>query len=465
MQVYKNDKNKIQAVSCSRGNGVAFYVSENANLFDIFTDSEVSSSVLRDIQRSSSNNRIGAYQFRNKDNKSDLIVIIPKLVKLSALSQQAELESEFIRYMNKYLQLAQNYKGKIGDKKRRDNILNINPKKINSIDDCFKEKYRQALNHILMFFRKHKATKYKREHYASHSVNDSLDLQNNMLELNKSIAHQTRDIEVNYSELANIAMACLKAFEQKVLALLNSSEIDSLIKITTNQLKKCIHNKFELHKKQLNINSLLNRKTRKLFEKRQNSNSLYQNLLVLLGADQFSDNALFISDMAAIFYSPEKMFELHVHDVLNEHFPNLVSYQPTVGSILMDASDTRKTKLASHSNSPDHIIKVTPKLWIVADSKWKNVKSLGDISEPDVLKLIRDKKSILSQERNNDIDVKAVLIYPVNPNGYSKNQQLSFDYAPDDIFSIIPIPFFDTAPANECLNKYKLKSLITNTGL
>ncbi|OEF18989.1 hypothetical protein [Aliivibrio logei] len=454
MQVYKNDKNIIQAVSCNRGNGVAFYVSENANLFDLFTDSEVSSSVLRDIQRNSSNNRIGAYQFRGKDNKSDLIVIIPKLVKLSALSQQAELESEFIRYMNKYQQLAQNYKGKIGDKKRQDNILNINPKKINSIDDCFKDKYRQALNQILIFFRKHKVTQYKREHYASHSVNDSLDLQNNMLELNKSIVHQTRDIEVNYSELANIAMACLNAFDQKVLTLLNSSEIDSLIKITTNQLKKCIHNKFEQQKKQLSINSLLNRKTRKLFEKRQSSNSLYQNLLVLLGADQFSDNDIFISDMIAIFYSPEKMFELHVHDVLNEHFPNLVSYQPTIGSILMDPSDTNKTTLASHINSPDHIIKVTPKLWIVADSKWKNVKSLGGISEPDVLKLIRDKKSILSREGNRDIDIKALLIYPVTPDDYAENQQLSFDYAPDDIFSIIPIPVFGTESVNEYLNKY-----------
>lgn len=454
MQVYKNDKNIIQAVSYNRGNGVAFYVSENADLFALFTDSDVSSSVLRDIQRNSSNNRIGAYQFRNKNNESDLIVILPKLIKLSPHSQQAELESEFIRYMSKYHQLAQNYKGKIGDKKRQDNILNIDPKKINSIDDCFKEKYRQSLNQILMFFRKHKATQYKREHYSSHSVNDSLDLQNNMLEFNKSIVHQTRDIEVNYSELANITMACLKTFEQKVLVLLNSSEIDSLIKITTNQLQKCIHNKFELQKKQLNIKLLLNRKTRKVFEKRQSSHSLYQNLLVLLGADQFSDTDMFISDMAAIFYSPEKMFELHVHDVLNEHFPNLVSYQPTISSILMDVSDTKKTKLASHSNSPDHIIKVTAKLWIVADSKWKNVNSLGEISEPDVLKLIRDKKSILSQEGNSDIDVKALLIYPVILSDYSENQELSFDYAPDDVFSIMPIPVFDAGFITESFNRY-----------
>jgi len=432
--------------SCS---GTMFFIHENANLSKVMSKYTLPDHVVTIIQKDSSNNRIGAFQYVGNKGRYDMLVVMPKFVSLIGHDKEF-LETEFLKYLKTYQNILNASSKKAKQKISKENIWNLNFDKIQCLDSALRLRYIKALDSIIHFFKRHKSYLDMKEFYQSSALTEPLNIRANITEINKSKVHQIREYSINYSELANITFRCLKYFEKNIYPLLGGEpKIDKKIRETIFLLKKSLQRNFRLANKVFLPQDLIKPKVVKLFNKKSSLRLLHEELLILLAASQLDKGDIKLHNMSSLFFSPERMFELYVEQGLEEHFEQRALAQPKVRTSLYSGDKL----LGTHTNKPDHIIELDSETVIVLDSKWKRVNGYNNVSEEDVLKLCRDKKALSLDASYCDKTILAGLIYPELPNNISQFNLLSFDYAPEDKFFVMSMPIFDSELIKAKLDK------------
>lgn len=439
------DKPRFRKFKQKQGLGDRYYIHENTNIGDI-RGLHVPREALKQIQRNSNNNLIGAYQFVTEDGGNDTIVIVPKFCDIYN-SSSADMELLFVQYMSLYRGLVEEgYKGK---RQLDDNIRDFNLNDVTDLDRAMKLKYQQSLKEIKRFFHSHKSVSTKRNNFHSSSISNAIDIKKNILEINKSKIHQYNEVEFNYSEIANVAYACLNHFRKQILPMLGAREtIDKEIKQLSGLLKRHVVKRFKIDNKYFQIHSLVRPNIRKLFKNSSDKNKLYTNLLTLVCGDTIDSSDKKITKLISLYFSPEIMFEMHVERLLNQSSDYSVKNQPIIQSNLQliseDSQDSESKVLFTHDNRPDHLVSINDSdLVIVLDSKWKKITSYSQIVETDVLKLVRDRRAISTKEEYKNKRVIQGLVYPELPANLVEFKSLSFDYDSKERFFILSLPLFD----------------------
>jgi hypothetical protein len=465
------EEKKGKILTVHNPNGRHYYLHENTDVRDFFDQENINckAEIRKHILINQYNNRIGAYQFKDESGIYLKIIIMPKTIlsteKEAEQKQEVKLQQEFCKYLAKYNSLK---KTGSGVAEITDNVVDFEIDNIETIDDYFEEKYKEALKSILAFFKKHKSVNVVSNEYVDSSFNDRLNIKRSVLEPNKSRIHQIRDIEVSYSELANITKACLLHFDKYTIPLLNPSKNTSATDLSVKDhclsLDRVISKSFTIKSFKFSPSFMLKSRVKKLFYKNRQTKTLFNNLLVLLGSDVFNDSATKVECMLSVFYNPAKMFELHVHNVLSSTLANhgfsIYEQEEFLTPLLQVSNDKKKDGLSGHKAVPDHIF-LNDTIAFVLDSKWKNLDDFIGIKQPDIFKLMRDKKVLHKQGLENKESgerryfekskIKPILIYPHVDKDIKQGEEYYFDYARDDLFSIYSFPIFDDPILNKSI--------------
>ncbi|RJX72893.1 hypothetical protein DZ860_06970 [Vibrio sinensis] len=439
------DKPRFRKFKQKQGLGDRYYIHENTNISDI-RGLHVPREALKQIQRNSNNNLIGAYQFAIEGGGYNTIITVPKFCDIYNCSQE-DMDLLFVKYMSLYRDLVkEGYKGK---RQLDDNIRDFNLNDVTDLDGAMKIKYVQSLKEIKRFFHSHKSVSNKRNNFHSSSISNAIDIKKNILEINKSKIHQYNEVEFNYSEIANVAYVCLNHFRKQVQPMLGACEaIDKEIKQLSGFLKRHVVKRFKIDNKYFQIHSLVRPNIRKLFKNSSDKNKLYTNLLTLVCGDTIDSADKKITNLISLYFSPEIMFEMHVERLLNQSSDYSVKNQPIIQSNLQlfneDGQESEPTVLSTHDNRPDHLVSINDNdLVIVLDSKWKKITQYSQIVETDVLKLVRDRRAISIKEEYKNKRVLQGLVYPELPANLEEFKSLSFDYDSKESFFILSLPLFN----------------------
>ncbi len=423
---------------------VTYYIPENEDVLGFLDKNDIrlsdsSRKQLAFISHKSNNNQIGYYQFQTGEQYVKFF-ILPKIIPNDTTS--AEKEKAFFQFFSQYY-ILQNKYDKIKPQSVQGNIrdMSFDDKKLNdflsgTIDDFIRSKYEYALKTLDRFFRKHNRAQLKNVSYASQSIENKIDLANNIRSLNKANVHQIRQESEPYSEIAMITEQALKQFKVGKIELIEHNREVLLSKSNTilSLIKKKFRNKSNFSFKDRDI--ITNRIT-KLFKGNSELKAVYEALLIIIGLEHFqsqdkSQEVLKLENMVALFFNPADLFEWIVYDHLKKTNPN--------AEILKDGLDkaTSKTyqiqtgaKVIEKESNPDFIL-IEMAYISVIDAKWKVLESIEKIKFDDIAKLERD----WLIRKNEHKDVRATLIYPKIDFDYEAQNPLMLSYSSDFIFEI-----------------------------
>lgn len=360
------------------------FVNENENVFEACTNhgvivcSEIRKH-LRFISEKAYNNYIGYYQFLGGDEVYYKIYILPKTT-LRVENNDALNKKNFIQVLSKYYELKERYvlvKSKSIDKNIIDFSFNDDKKehKSDDLDNFIAYKYKDALQTVEAFFKRHTNALSKELKFHSENVWHGVDLKRNISELDKSKIYQRKKEPYIYLKLAEISTEILHYF-------IKHKEKNRRAK----KLKNKISAKYKVDKGfSFKTKEIVSKKVVKLFKSREEK-ELYLALLTLLGIESyFEDNTykemIKLHNQHAHFFRPETLFEWVVYgDLINRYGKENVSKQYLQSYSLGDES--RESK-------PDFVVQYENKN-ILIDAKWKILESKKQITFEDVAKLRRD---------------------------------------------------------------------------
>jgi hypothetical protein len=349
------------------------------------------------------------------------IYILPKTT--PRVKDNEENKRNFIELLSKYYELKQRYssvKSKIVSK----NIIDFsfeNEKKEdkgNELDDFIAYKYRDALQNIEKFFKKHKNLLVKEKKFYAQNIKERFDLKRNILEADKSKIHQRKKEPYLYSKLAIISVEVLHHFIKH-----KGKNREA------KKLKNRIEAKYKVESYHFKTKEITSKKVLKLF-KSSDEKELYLALLTLLGVESyFEDNSykemLKLHHQHAHFFRPESVFEWKVYDYLLKsseftalHYEGLHADKTKTEFFLKSEEHSKR-----YSSNPDLIGEKESESYII-DVKWK---LLDEPQEDDIQKLARDAK-IRGFKRG-------ILIYPMQEKDSKFKIAKRYSYSYDDDFS------------------------------
>ena len=406
------------------------FVNENENIFEACQKQGVLVDIkhLEFISKKSNNNYIGYYQFL-KDEVYYKIYILPKTIPRETDNEKNK--KNFIILLSKYYQLKNRYSSIKSVTKNR-NIVDfaleneIMKDKSDEFDNFIAYKYKDALQTIEQFFKKHKNALSKEKKFYAQSIRHSFDLKRNILELDKSKIHQRKKEPYLYSKLAIISVEVLHHF------LKHKGKSREAKKI-----KNRIEAKYGVESYIFKSKEISSKKVVKLF-KSSDEKELYLALLSLLGVENyFEDNSykemLKFHNQHAHFFQPDKLFEWKIYDYLlkSSEFEELyyegLHSNETKKNFYLESKEHK----AIYSSNPDLIGTKDGKKYII-DAKWK---VLDKPNENDIQKLARDAK-IRGLK-------KGILIYPrqeINSK-FELNQEYAYSHDSEFKFEIRVVEF------------------------
>ena len=263
-------------------------------------------------------------------------------------------------------------------------------------------KYKDSLKVVLDFFKKHKKHNYIEFEYLSQSIKGKLNTSKNIIEPNKSIIHQYKKEIINHSKLAFISSFAIKYFKKHILIHINdtSNELNTNSTKSLNLINKKFHNDTNIS---LNLNTILSRKIKKLFKKKDEK-LLLHSILILLGMDEYSSNNK-TENMVSVFFRPEKLYELIVYDYLKTNFFNHEIKADFKGETTTSYNLIGDSFTYNNNSEPDFIVESNDEIMII-DAKWKLLTEKPKLD--DTLKLERDFNVVESSKIK-----KAYLYYPI----------------------------------------------------
>jgi len=399
------------------------------------------------------NNYVGYYIFK-QDNKIYKLIVLPKTIKKSD-----QAEREFVNYLLHYYCLNSIYNFD-EEKQISNSLLSLafekNSEENNShhpLDEFELYKYKNILEEIEKFFKRHKNYKQIQKDYVSQSIKYKLNLKRNMID--KTKIHQTQKEDVVYSIMATITFNALKLFLAHKLEHLEASYKIELAQ-ETNRLKNFLLKKYNIDKGyKLTLANLQGFKIEKTFSKTDESKQLLVSIKSLFGFEQmYKDNIVSIEnrydlETTSLFINPINFYEWYVYDILKK------SADDKKRTILFDKIDSQTTtsyelkdenSQVYKKSQPDYIIvDEEKKVKVVIDAKWKNIEKLNDISSSDYLKLQFD-SSLLKKD---SYDIKSCFVYPYLGMGNIKVYEDSiFDFTAIEI----NMNFDKNQNLFECLN-------------
>ena len=368
------------------------FVNENENIFEACQKQGVLVDIkhLEFISKKANNNYIGYYQFL-QDEVYYKIYILPKTS--PRVANNEENKRNFISLLSKYYVLKNEYSSIKPISKNR-NIVDFafesenESNRSDELDKFIDYKYKDALQTIEQFFKKHKNSLSKEKKFYAQSIRHQFDLKRNILEADKSKIHQRKKEPYLYSKLAIISVEVLHHF-------LKHKGKNREAK----KLKNRIEAKYGVERYSFKPKEIGSQKVLKLF-KSSDEKELYLALLSLLGVENyFEDNnykeMLKFHNQHAHFFRPEDLYEWMVYDKLIHEY----------GKEAVQMKSVYKYKISDKERDaePDFVVTYDNEI-IVIDAKWKVLKSKTKISFDDVIKLWRDR--LLTEA------TRAVLIYP-----------------------------------------------------
>ncbi len=419
-----------------------YYIPENEDVLTFLEQkdivlSDASRSQLSFISQKTSNNHIGYYQFQ-LDGQYVKFFVVPKI---HQNLNELDKEKAFFHFFSNYYRLAQDYP-QIKDNKVKGNIVDMSfdkelaDKLSGRIDDFIRYKYEYALKILDVFFKKHTKTQHKHIAYASQSINNKIDLKNNIRSLNKANVHQTKREAEAYSEIALIAEQALKHFKAEKIEHIeyNKDVLLSKTNSVLNTIKKRFKNVGTFNFKDRDV---ITNRISKLFRGNKALKEVYEALLIIIGLEHFQSQEAGqeiqkLENMVALFFNPADLFEWIVYDHLKKQHPN--------AEIQKDGLDkgTSKpyqiltgAKVIEKTSNPDFILIETAYISVI-DAKWKVLESIEKIKFDDIAKLQRD----WLIRKNEHQNVRATLIYPKIDFNYDAQNPLMLSYSSDFIFEI-----------------------------
>jgi hypothetical protein len=410
-----------------------YFFHENEDLTNFFYTEikDLNKLIIKDITKNQYNNKIGFFQFFLGDNKFIKIYIFPKTITINVFADKDELINVFNLYFKEYLRLKRKYINYAGYKDVKDNIIDFDLNVKNDIEDYIILKYQKILLETINFFKKHNKDYISTLKFFSQDISSPLDIRKNVIEINKSKIHQSQDLILNYSLIAETTLAVLNSFSNFKLPFLNNSVISNEVKILSSLLKKIINNRYSIQNNIKSRSKVFKNLNSKLFNKDYKLLNLKNNLFFLLGWEN-NNNSNKIHDVDSIWFSTEYMYELCVLEFLE-----LYAIKNNVAVICKPEKKYNfiiDNKVQGSINSiPDFILETENSIYII-DAKWKIIYDINSISFIDILKADRD--SIIHKYHNKE--VKLLLFYPLifmNKDVYL-GKNISFDYLHSPIFQI-----------------------------
>jgi len=361
------------------------------------------------------NNEVGYYNFM-QDGMLYKFIVLPKSIDIN----DSEKEKSFVNYLLHYYRINNKYAyDKI--KKIPNSVLSLafesnnNTEQVHNPVALFEfHKTKAILKNIEAFFQKHKNYKRVEQDYTSQAIKHKLNLTKNIKEMNKSKIHQSKRVDVMYSQIATVSYYVLKLYIQKRL---NHADIHNakILKQHAMKINSLIVRKYGIDKRfSLSLPKLYGHKVTKVFQKKDEYKMLLANLRSLFGYEQFYKDSQNMASIrhdlytSSFFINPSLFYEWYVYDILKK-------YADANGkTIAFDKQEGTVTKYKlneeSKSSNPDYILTdQKSNVKIVIDAKWKNIEKLGDIKLDDYLKLQFDNDLLT----NNDFGVVPYLIYPM----------------------------------------------------
>ena len=401
------------------------------------------------ITHKQSQNRIGYYQFFDKDtNMYYKFYVMPKIYKVEDDERYNcdECEKKFIHFLAQYYHLVRKYNIPLSDDKERlgGNITDLSyrskesAKKLSSaisIDDFIVHKYNDFLLVLETFFNKHKQKQFIKKSFHEQALKGKIDIRKSIIDPNKSNIHQSKNIEKIYSDIAIISIVVLRYFiNNKIKNFIKSEEVDDLKKVA-NQLINLLKKKFPSNDFRFKINELLLSKTIKKFEKDDEYKTVYTALLKLAGKEHFYKGNLRREikkeeNMIALFFRPENLYEWIVYDELlkSKEFDKVLKIDKDYKEedyFLEPVDENNKGFRQQRGSNPD-LIGIKDEEQYIIDAKWKILpKKMSNYPiEADLLKLRRDAKIKGAQ--------KGYLIYPQIEDGCIFQLNMEYKYSYDD---------------------------------
>ena len=423
-----------------------YYIQENEDVLAFLEKNDIrlsdsSRNQLSFISRKTNNNYIGYYQFQIEGQYVKFFVI----PKIHQHLTDLEKEKAFFSFFSKYYALTNEY-AEIKNKDINGNIIDISFKDFkehtsSTIDDFIRYKYEYALNILDRFFRKHNKTQYKHIYYASQSIENKIDLKNNIRSLNKANVFQTKKELEAYSEIALISEQALKQFKTEKIGHIEHHQEILLSKTNTilNIIKKKFKNKTNFNFKDRDI---ITNRIAKLFKGNKELKHVYEALLIIIGLEHFqsddsSQEIQKLENMVALFFNPADLFEWLVYDKLRKTYPTAAIKKHGMGEgTSKEYYLHTPMKPISRQSFPDFIL-IDNTFVNIIDAKWKVLETIDNIKFEDISKLERD---WIVRKDDYDKPIRATLIYPKIDFEYSSQNPLSHSYCTDFEFNIDELP-------------------------
>ncbi len=359
------------------------------------------------------NNEVGYYSFR-QDNVVYRFIVLPKTISLNDKSK----ERAFVNYLLHYYRINNKY-GYDKAKKIPNSLLSLafeSNNKTSAIHEPLElfefHKSKAILKSIETFFQKHKNYQRVEQAYISQSVKHKLNLGRNIKEINKTKIHQSKRVDVLYSDMATVSYYALRLYMQKRLKNVDTNSDE--LKRYAMKISSLIVRKYMIDKSfSLSLPKLYGHKVTKVFQKRDEYKLLLANLRSLFGHEQLHNDTQNLAELrhdlytSSFFIKPSDFYEWYVYDILKTYADTSEMKIQFVGN--KDTTTTYQINQEKIDSKPDFILtNETTIVKIIIDAKWKNVNTFSDIKSSDYLKLQFD-TTLLEKEGFGTV---SYLIYP-----------------------------------------------------
>lgn len=406
-------------------------------------DESIFSNELSFVFNKKNNNYVGYYLLKGETYFYE-IYFLPKIIK----SDDNDRLTKFFNYLSQSYQLIEinSHETKITSSIKSiafQRMEDTNTNKKNNIELLIFHQYKNLLEEIYSFFKRHSKVSNKQIHFFSQSISHKIDLKRNVTSLDKSRIHQSKIESIQYSDMALVAYGALRLFLYGKIEEFKDTLLKKQLEELTRSLISFLLQKFRLNRTfNIHFHSLLSNKSFRYFCKSQQSIDIYYHILSLFGYEpllhkQDSDYCQLIKGNY-FFFLPEKIYEFLVHEYfllvgkkhkyeLEIEFKpkeiyktevrkpsELSSYYPGVQDVAKatynqkdlfppEGQQPKWSSCFTNESEPDTVLsfkKNNHLIKVVIDAKWKILSN--SLKAPDVLKLERDhivhaaEKSILS---------------------------------------------------------------------
>ncbi len=360
------------------------------------------------------NNEVGYYSFV-QENVLYKFIVLAKSIGIN----DDEKEKSFVNYLLHYYRINNKY-AYDKTKKIPNSVLSLafeSNNKTEQVHDPIAlfefHKTKAILKNIEAFFQKHKHYKRVEQDYISQAIKHKLNLTKNIKEMNKSKIHQSKRVDVLYSQIATVSYYVLKLYIQKRL---KSTDVHNtkVLKPYVMKINSLIARKYGVDKGfSLSLPKLYGHKVTKVFQKKDEYKMLLVNLRSLFGYEQLYKDSQNLASLrhdlynSSFFIEPSLFYEWYVYDILKQYA------EKNAKAIRFDKEEGTRTTYHINdkeaSSNPDFILRdKNQKVNIVIDTKWKNITKFADIKQDDYLKLQFDSTLL----KKNGYGTVSYLVYP-----------------------------------------------------